>query len=196
MIVTAGPRGARLWSDDTRWTVAAPGRVPVNPIGAGDALMAGLCAGMASGSSLSDALAEGVAWAAGQGPGLRPRPRAGRGTHAPPRCPGGATNRSPGGVLTGDRTPRVHHRPPWHFAVALGSPRHTRRVLLALVHMAREPGGSLPFGALRSGRTCTPAVNHGCGPAARSEPTRNRDVRRRLRRPVRQWSRVAPAPPA
>ncbi len=64
VIVTAGPRGARLWSDDTRWTVAAPRVAPVNPIGAGDALMAGLCAGMAAGSSLPEALAQGVAWAA------------------------------------------------------------------------------------------------------------------------------------
>jgi tagatose 6-phosphate kinase len=64
LIVTAGRRGARLWSDGARWTVSTPSRVPVNPIGAGDALMAGLCCGLSSGASLDDALADGVAWAA------------------------------------------------------------------------------------------------------------------------------------
>ncbi len=64
LIVTAGRRGARLWSDEDCWTVAAVGQLPVNPVGAGDALMAGLCGHLATGGTLVDAVAEGVAWAA------------------------------------------------------------------------------------------------------------------------------------
>lgn len=64
LIVTAGRRGARLWSDGSCWTVAAPSQIPVNPIGAGDALMAGLCGRLSFGGSLVDALADGVAWGA------------------------------------------------------------------------------------------------------------------------------------
>ena len=64
VVVTAGRRGARLWSDGARWTVSTLSRVPVNPIGAGDALMAGLCCGMSRGTPLSEALADGVALAA------------------------------------------------------------------------------------------------------------------------------------
>lgn len=62
LIVTAGRRGARLWTDVDRWTLLAPAQVPINPIGAGDATMAGLCAGLAAGGSIADALADGVAW--------------------------------------------------------------------------------------------------------------------------------------
>ena len=64
LILTAGRRGARLWTDERCWTVAAARQTPVNPIGAGDAVTAGLCAALASGGSIPDALADGVAWAA------------------------------------------------------------------------------------------------------------------------------------
>jgi len=64
LIVTAGSRGARLWTAEGCWTLAAARQVAVNPIGAGDAVTAGLCAGLASGSSVTEALADGVAWGA------------------------------------------------------------------------------------------------------------------------------------
>jgi len=64
LIVTAGRRGARLWSEGDRWTVVAPRQIPVNPIGAGDALLAGLCGRLSTGDCLADALADGVAWSA------------------------------------------------------------------------------------------------------------------------------------
>ncbi len=64
LIVTAGSRGARLWTAEGCWTLAAARQMAVNPIGAGDAVTAGLCAGLANGSSVTDALAEGVAWGA------------------------------------------------------------------------------------------------------------------------------------
>lgn len=64
LIVTAGRRGARLWAAEGCWTLAAARQVAVNPIGAGDAVTAGLCAGLANGSSITDALADGVAWGA------------------------------------------------------------------------------------------------------------------------------------
>jgi tagatose 6-phosphate kinase len=64
LIVTAGPRGARAWTDGRRWTVSPPTQVAVNPAGAGDALTAGLVSTLAAGASLVDALREAVAWAA------------------------------------------------------------------------------------------------------------------------------------
>jgi tagatose 6-phosphate kinase len=64
LVVTAGARGARAWSGGEGWTVAAPRQAAVNPIGAGDAVCAGLAAGLAARGPLVGALADGVAWAA------------------------------------------------------------------------------------------------------------------------------------
>ncbi len=64
LILTNGRRGARLWTDDGRWTIAAAPQEPVNPIGAGDAVCAGLVVQLAAGATLPEALAEGVAWGA------------------------------------------------------------------------------------------------------------------------------------
>ncbi len=64
LIVTNGRHGARLWTVDARWTIAAARQEPVNPIGAGDAVTAALGVRLAAGATLPEALAEGVAWGA------------------------------------------------------------------------------------------------------------------------------------
>lgn len=64
LVVTAGARGARAWVGEQRWTVSAPRQVPVNPIGAGDAVAAGIAVGLAAGVPWPDVLADGVAWGA------------------------------------------------------------------------------------------------------------------------------------
>ncbi|HVL98804.1 MAG TPA: 1-phosphofructokinase family hexose kinase [Egibacteraceae bacterium] len=62
-LVTVGRHGAVLHARGASVHVRAPKVTPVNPVGAGDALVAGLVAGLASSSDLVDAVRAGVATA-------------------------------------------------------------------------------------------------------------------------------------
>mgnify|MGYP000190005741 CR=1 FL=1 len=60
-VVTDGPRGAWLISLDMVWHYRPPRITPVNPIGSGDAMTAGICRALDRGVSLPDAVRCGVA---------------------------------------------------------------------------------------------------------------------------------------
>jgi tagatose 6-phosphate kinase len=63
-VLTHGARGLRAWLPDGYVDVRPPAIRAVNPLGAGDALMAGLALGIASGQDIVDALVIGSAMAA------------------------------------------------------------------------------------------------------------------------------------
>lgn len=63
-VLTHGPRGLRAWLSDGYVDVLPPAIRAVNPLGAGDALMAGLALGLATGQDIVDALVLGTAMAA------------------------------------------------------------------------------------------------------------------------------------
>lgn len=64
LVVTRGRRGSRVWVAEERWTVVPEVQHVVNPIGAGDAMLAGICGSLSLGSSVPQAVAHGSAWAA------------------------------------------------------------------------------------------------------------------------------------
>jgi 1-phosphofructokinase len=64
LVLTAAARGARLWSDGRRTSFRVPRRTVVNGVGAGDAMTAGLAAGLDRGATLAEAVARGAAWGA------------------------------------------------------------------------------------------------------------------------------------
>jgi fructose-1-phosphate kinase PfkB-like protein len=63
VIITDGSRGARAWTAGEAWAVPAPIARVVNPVGAGDAATAGLATALSRGATLSEAVADAVAWA-------------------------------------------------------------------------------------------------------------------------------------
>jgi 1-phosphofructokinase len=66
LVVTDGPRGLRAWPDNAfePMIVRPPQVTVVNPLGAGDAIMAGLVAGLAAGEDILLALVDATAMAA------------------------------------------------------------------------------------------------------------------------------------
>jgi 1-phosphofructokinase family hexose kinase len=64
LVLSRGPRGARVWSGGRRCSVRVPTQVVVSAVGAGDAMTAGLACGIAAGMGLSAAVAQGAAWGA------------------------------------------------------------------------------------------------------------------------------------
>lgn len=64
VLITLGPEGALLFTTEGAWQIVPPEVQPVNTIGAGDSLTAGLAAGLLRGLPLLDAARRGVAAAA------------------------------------------------------------------------------------------------------------------------------------
>ncbi|MFN8519176.1 MAG: PfkB family carbohydrate kinase [Chloroflexota bacterium] len=64
LVLSRGPRGARVWSAGRRCNVTVPRQAVVSAVGAGDAMTAGLASGIAAGLALTAAVAQGVAWGA------------------------------------------------------------------------------------------------------------------------------------
>jgi tagatose 6-phosphate kinase len=60
VVITDGPRGAWAADSQGQWHVRAPRVTAVNPIGSGDAMLAGLLVGLVRGSGLQEALQFGV----------------------------------------------------------------------------------------------------------------------------------------
>jgi len=66
LIVSRGDRGARAWLDTGVYRIRPPSQVPINPLGAGDALTAGLAAMLAAGGSILEGIVAGCGWAAAE----------------------------------------------------------------------------------------------------------------------------------
>lgn len=64
LVLSAAARGARVWAAGRRASVRVPAQTVVCAVGAGDAMTAGVAAGLATGMPLPDAAAQGAAWGA------------------------------------------------------------------------------------------------------------------------------------
>jgi fructose-1-phosphate kinase PfkB-like protein len=65
LVITDGSRGLRAWLEDGSCLTVRPPKVKaLDPVGAGDALTAGIAAALDSGRTLRDGLVTGTAWAA------------------------------------------------------------------------------------------------------------------------------------
>ena len=72
ILITRGPRSARLLGAESAWEIHPPKLKPVNPIGSGDCVTAGLLKGLLDGASVPDAAALGMACGAANALTLTP----------------------------------------------------------------------------------------------------------------------------
>lgn len=66
LILSLGDRGARAWLDTGTYLIRPPFQTVVNPLGAGDAMAAGVAATLGAGGSILDGLVAGCGWAAAE----------------------------------------------------------------------------------------------------------------------------------
>ena len=72
ILITRGPHSARLLGADSAWEIHPPKLKPVNPIGSGDCVTAGLLKGLLDGATVQDAAAQGMACGAANALTLTP----------------------------------------------------------------------------------------------------------------------------